>query len=455
MKVLDFVKSRQVELVSALVLFVVLCPFLMLCLYAHPSFVDDYAFATKTLERGLSNAVADWYNNWTGRYSLCFIMSFNYIVLKNLLFYRLILVVLILLLPVLFFFLLKTVFANSSFSFYASFTSIFTFLYYYQLPSINEGVFWMTGAMAYQLPTLCLLLFFIVLFNMLNERGIKWINYIVLCVLAVVIIGTNEISMAIFVFLIIAILLFRGHQKISNNKGLVVIVIVAIICSLCVVLAPGNEVREQLFPLRSNGLQTIQMIVLGFGYYVGQWLVMVCLLTIPLFYLLGKFTLGKALDCFSLPLSFSITLFVSVLLVGFLVPAWSTGQMPNPRAINVIFFIFLGGVFYHIIYIYQFLVKHNQFQGIGKISTLLVVIAVFLITFYPTQRMNNNIKDAYIDCFSGKAIKFSAAMTNSYNTTSLPILSIDSRPVSFMLEISSQNYKGVPELYFNKYYRKK
>lgn len=440
--------------VSIFALLIVLAPFFALCFFVHPSFLDDYCFVYKFETMGLSDAFFDWYNHWTGRYSLCFLMSLNPLVIGSLFLYRLIIFFMIALVPVLTLCSLKVFFKKKSFNFYISFTTFFSFFYFYQLPSINEGMYWMTGALAYQLPTLCLFGVLITLVKICSSRGHKIINTLIASFLTVVLIGTNEISMAttvVFLFLIIA---YRLFFKINSNKELFVIFVVAVTASFFVILAPGNHVREELFPLANDWKLAIQMTILGFGYYACQWLGISCLLAIVSLYILKKEKEAFQFDVFSTPVTVSIAIFLIVLLAGFFVPAWSTGQMPNPRAINVLFAIFVIGFFYHVFFFYQQFMVERSFDGISKIGGLLAACSIFFITFSFGKGVNNNIKSAYTDLLSGKAYLFDRSMINLYKSKVWnDDFSNEPLPVSLSFEASEHTYRGYPEKYINAHYK--
>jgi len=439
--------------VSVSSLLLVLIPFFILCFFVHPSLIDDYCFVVKTNELGLANAFLDWYIHWTGRYSLCFLMSINPLLFGSFLFYRVITFGLIVLLPLLFFFLMKSISSKQSFRFNIGFTAVFTLFYFFQLPSVYEGLYWMTGAFAYQLPTLCLMAIFISLVEILvKERNTLWYTLLA-CVSSVVLIGANEISMATLVFFLFFLIAYRFFAKKKQSKELWLILLISILASLAVVLSPGNEQRTQLFPLAHDLPQAIKMTCLGFLYYVGQWAGLALMLTIIAFYILRTTNLSFIHHPISIPLWLSVSLLVSTLFIGFFIPAWATGQIPNPRAINVLFFIFLVGVFYHMIFVYQFLMLKDSMDEIGKITAKLVVFAVFFITFYPGKGINNNIKTAYVDLLSGKAYRFHLSMMQLYEKGLINDFSKELIPTSIGQEITRKEYAGCPQRYFKKYYK--
>jgi|GEM_PF-6460154 len=453
---IDLLNTNIIKLkhVSVFILFIVLAPFVTLCFFAHPSFIDDYCFVEKFESLGLANAFFDWYNNWTGRYSLCFLMSLNHFFIGSLFLYRAIIVGMIALVPLLAFLSFKLFFKKQSSGFYISFTALFSFLYFYQLPSINEGLYWMTGAVAYQLPTLCLLVILILLFNICNNRGNKVINSMLSSLLVVILIGTNEISMATITLFLLLIIAYRLKFRIKNNKELFIIFMISVIASFFVIQAPGNNVRGELFPLANDWSQAIQMTILGFGYYIFQWVGISCLVAMVSLYILDKTKMLFSYHSLSIPFAWSSGIFLVVLLGGFFVPAWSTGQMPNPRAINVLFAIFVIGFFYHIFFFYQQFMARGAFEGISKIAVLLTACSIFFITLSSAKGVNNNIKTAYIDILSGKAYRFDCSMVNLYKSKEwIETFHKNALPISLSCETTESTYKGCPEKYIKEHYK--
>jgi Family of unknown function (DUF6056) len=452
MNVWMFSSKIKTEHIGAFVLFISIAPFFILCFFAHPSFVDDYCFATKTMEMGLMNAFLDWYINWTGRYSLCFLMSLNPLLIKSIWLCKALLSLLILLLPFASFYLIKAIFPKQKTGLYISLMALFNFFYLYQLPSVSDGLYWMTGAMAYQMPNICLIVILTLLIHARKKKNYLTLRYFFICLLAIVMIGANEISMLTFLLFIASLILLDLVKKQTLQLGLLLIFLVSIICSLFVIFAPGNNVRGSLFPMSHDVIWSLLITMVGMGYYSMQWLAVASLLTILILNVLRSYDFEWDVKSNKISLPISLLFFGMILLVGFFVPAWATGQMPNPRAINILFLIFLLGFFYHLAWVQQlFFKKHQDLKLDNKIS-MIVVLALFFITFYPGKLMNNNIKLAYVDLISGKASRYDNFMFTFYETGNLTEL--EAKPFQLISQEESffSSYQGCPELYFKKYY---
>ena len=127
-----------------------IAPFLIISYYNQPS-VDDFYFTVKSQSIGALNAQIEWYLTWTGRYFSTFILSINPLVYNNLMLYKTIPVLLIVGLWLSLSLLVQAIFINikTKHLFFIS-TSIMT-LFFFQMPSISQGVYWLAGAVTYQL----------------------------------------------------------------------------------------------------------------------------------------------------------------------------------------------------------------------------------------------------------------------------------------------------------------
>ena len=452
MNVRRFSKRIRTEDISALALLVTIAPFFILCFFAHPSFVDDYCFATKTMEMGLMNAFLDWYINWTGRYSLCFLMSLNPLLIQSIWLCKALLLLFILLLPFVSFYLIKAIFPKQKTGLYISLMALFNFFYLYQLPSVSDGLYWMTGAMAYQMPNICLLVILTLLIHARKKKNYLTLRYFFICLLAIVMIGANEISMLTFLLFIAGLILLDLVKKQPLQPGLLLVFLVSIVCSFFVVFAPGNDVRGALFPMSHDLVRALLMTIVGMGYYGMQWLAVASLLSIVTLFVLRSYDFGWDVKSSKISFPVSLLFFAMILTVGFFVPAWATGQMPSPRAINILLLIFLLGFFYHAAWAQQLFFKEPQALKLDNKISIMVVLALFFITFYPGKGINNNIKLAYVDLISGRASHYNTSMFMLYKTGNL--IELEEKPFHLISQEEPflSSYQGCPELYFKKYY---
>jgi hypothetical protein len=286
-----------------------------------------------------------------------------------------------------------------------------SFLYFYALPSQKEGLFWYTGAIAYQVPNILCMIYIILVSLIIDstERSIfsRTVFVSLAIILIIMIAGCNEISMAVLLLFNIILLINQFYCKLNKKSVMLLLTIVSLVVAVIVVLAPGNSVRESLFPDRYKIFTTIYMTVLGAAYYITQWLFMTILLTILSIPIIKQY-LPLQNNFFKVSPWVSMISWIMILGIAFIVPAWATGQMPNPRAINVIFQLFILGWFYNLVILMNY---HSQ-RGfvIAILHThyiIVLILAIFVQTFNPGKILNNNIKYAYMDLLSGKAQSYS------------------------------------------------
>jgi Family of unknown function (DUF6056) len=454
------ISSNKKIIIFLLLLTIVVGPFLILAFFCHPLPGDDFHFAMRALEIGHGGAVLESYLTWTGRYFLCWLLTFRTILHNSTFAYQLLIFFLILSFPVILYFLINLLFKSIDKGHNILLTLIITFIYFYDLPSQDEGLFWFTGAIAYQLPNVLCMFYIIVIFFITDKSsGNKIFNSLlgfIAILLIVMIAGCNEISMA--VLLTFNILLSINYFYIKSDKKYIILFLafVSFITALIVYLAPGNNIRESLFPDRYKFFVTIYMTILGAGYYIFQWFFIALLLTIlsiPLFKqyipLTNRFFKVSPLIAFSF--------WIVLLIVSFIIPAWATGQMPNPRAINVIFQLFIFGWFYNLIVLINNLKdKDYDIPVPHRIYRIMLIIVIFIITFNPNPLIKNNIKYAYIDIISGKARQYNLQMTEyreKVRKSPIPIHpNLNVKPSSFYQNIEGDSLDIIE---IHKYYQMK
>jgi hypothetical protein len=460
MYILPRISSNKKIVIYLFLLGIVIGPFLILTFFCHPLPGDDFHFALRALELGHGGAVLESYLNWTGRYFLCWVLTFRSLLHGSTFAYQLLLFFLILTFPIALYFLINLIFKPINKAHNILLTLILSFLYFYDLPSQDEGLFWFTGAIAYQLPNLVCMVYVIVICLITDKNSGNLIFTLLLVLTAMLLIvmiaGCNEISMA--VLLVFNIILSVNHFYIKSDKRYIILFLafVSLAVAIIVVLAPGNNVRESFFPDRYKFFVTIYMSILGAAYYIMQWLFMALLLTILSIPLIKRYL---PLTHRFLKVSPVIALSSWVILMGvaFIVPAWATGQMPNPRAINVIFQLFILGWFYNLIILINALkVKGLEIPVPHRIYKILLIMVIFVITFNPNSLVNNNLKYAYKDLISGKAQCYSKQMfayREEVRRSTIPIYPrLADKPASFCQNIEGDSLE-VEEIHT--YYRLK
>jgi hypothetical protein len=411
---LPIITSNNKIAIYLFLLGIVIGPFLLLSFYCHPLPGDDFHFALRTLELGHWGAVVESYLNWTGRYFLCWALTLRSILHSSIIAYQLFIFLLILTFPITLYFLIKILFRPIDSGHNILLTLILTFIYFYDLPSQDEGLFWYTGAIAYQLPNLLGMTYLILIAKIVEDRYhtkiLGFVHIFMGIAIIVIIQGCNEISMAVLLIFNILISVFQFKIRSGPRFRILLLATISFAVAIVVSLAPGNEIRESLFPDRYKIFVTIYMSILGAAYYIMQWLPMILLITLLSLPLILQYLPLKH-SFFKISPVISVVVWVILLGVAFIVPAWATGQMPNPRAINVIFMVFILGWFYNLINLINTLKSRNyEIPVLQRFHRILLIIAIFTITFNPSNQLNNNLKHAYKDLISGRAGQYSRRM---------------------------------------------
>jgi hypothetical protein len=396
------------------ILLIIIGPFLALSFFCHPLPGDDYHFALRAMTIGSWNTLVESYVEWTGRYFLCGILSINPLIFDSLITYQFSIFAMILAFPVIAYFLFRTYLKTINSIKHIQFTVLLSFLYFYSLPNLNEGLFWFTGAIAYQFSNILWMLYLIVIGFILQPGSLSkalkaWLVFSAI-LLIVMISGCNEISMAVLLIFNIIVCLKLFISNSDKKYTISLLVFISMIASFVVIAAPGNAIRTSLFPDNHNFVITIYMSFLGGVYYLMQWLFMTLLISIYVIYVFdNKFP--KSNNIFNVSPIFSLCILGILLAVGFIVPAWATGQMPNARAINVIFMFFVIGWLYNLMVLINYYNNKGTPIPIMHRNYLIAITAtIFLITFNPSKIVNNNIKYAYMSFASGKAQEYNKEM---------------------------------------------
>ena len=150
-------------------------PFLILFLFNHPT-PEDFSWSETTRSYGYLEAQKFFYNIWSGRFFSYSLLSINPLLFKSIVGYKVFLLL---------FFLL---FIYVTFVFISNLTKdvllhrerllitlSIIFLYLYAVPSVSEGLYWLTAVMIYHLGIMMLMLF-IIFYKKLENRKITFLR---------------------------------------------------------------------------------------------------------------------------------------------------------------------------------------------------------------------------------------------------------------------------------------
>ncbi|MBK9332754.1 MAG: hypothetical protein IPM96_10225 [Ignavibacteria bacterium] len=342
------------------------------------------------------------------------------------------------------------------------------------MPSISEGLYWLTSVFIYQLGISLIMLLIILYrksaFLMSNSKR----NVIIMSAFLVTVaaVGTSEI-IAFLIVCIISIALYIHYQKIKNNTGYptlkignliyVLFILTVVISAALVFSSPGNSLRALEFENSKNFPYTLNSSFVFLFRNLVSWiflspLIPVSILLSPL--LIKLFNEGEAVSKSSMIYKIGIKflgLFL-ILYAVYFITIWNIGESPYGRTVNIVYFIFLVGWFYNLSFVLKFIhlkfdFKFQQFSN-RIIFFILIVISLFLIK-------SNNIKIAGAELIRGSAINYDINLNQRYiqieNSTTEPCLvdSIKNKPKTFFLYDITRNADNPYNLWYSKYFDKK
>ncbi len=319
------------------------------------------------------------------------------------------------------------------------------------MPILVQGIYWMPGAITYQLANILLLHFFVNIIND-NKNINRWKYYILNAIFIIAICGSNETSMVV---VFVGLIFFLFYKFIINkiiSKKLMFFISIVIVCSTIVLVAPGNFIRNNSF--NEVDLMLLVNIILQ-SFYEGIQLFISWWLSWEIFILSFLFIVIKNQSIIKIPqireTRWLVVVFVIISLFLMIAASvslslWYGGEL-LPRALNVSYWIFLIGWIFLLSNLNEFIsinLKANISRNVIT-ATSFIILSVFIIS-------KNNYNLTISDILSSKVFTYRKEMNNrqsiieksSKSRISTPSLSAYPNSV-FYLEPS---YNG--EDYFNK-----
>lgn len=391
----------------------VLLPFLLLTQYNHPQ-ADDYGFAVRDMTHGFWETQKNYYMNWSGRYFSTAAASVNPIIYGNFGIYKACSLLLILLLAALSCLLLHRLF-RKKFSILQTLAlaALFLSTYLMQMPSVSEGLFWLSGYLGYQLPNLMMLLLLISLisFSQTNSKNLKALYITIAALLCIAMAGSNEMSL-VLAFTTTLLLLVSNRKNRQNRPYILSLFAVCAVACMVAVLAPGNYVRMEDHPDAGKPVWSVVYAAFLTGLSFYRWLVPVLLATVLYTFYWGLPLAGKLQNnIFNISLRRSLLYFIVTLFLMQFAFTWAVGERPTPRVENVIYFFFVFGWFYNV---QVALTKYGHLLQAERNLSQVLPLAVFILFLLQVFSMDSNIATAYTDLVSGKAAAYDKALQQRY-----------------------------------------
>lgn len=228
-------------------------------------------------------------------------------------------------------------------------SAVIASVYWATMPSPQQGIFWIPGAVESQLPlTLGSLLFALVLSRRpTDSKQSTRLATIAASVLGFVTPAFHELAGGVLVLVLSAITATAFLWKSSQRKMWLIVWITSAIGFLVVFVAPGNSIRMAANPSRGKYLFMIKELLGATHYYVLPW----CLdfkhwlLAVLLWFDPCVASLRRKLSGLSSFRAIGSFLLVWISLIIFAIGAtiWNLGGQPPGRTMNLIYGMFLIG----------------------------------------------------------------------------------------------------------------
>ncbi len=323
--------------------------YLALCFFAQPV-SDDYFIANLLRERGFWSTQAYYYTSWTGRYSLIFfetlIITVAGLANVGVVFAGLLLAALGSAQ------LAAKAIAGRALSWAGAFWLGLGFLVAYlsSLPDHRETLYWLTGAMAYQLGVVFALQFAAALGFLWRAQGrgprlalAAWAGFAIVGAA-----GCNEIMMAQVLGCATLATLFGAAFRRPAAWEFAALAVVAGAAAAVVYFCPGNAVRHQVYPDSFQLTQSVLRSLYQAGAYAMLWAGRPTILLGALVFLPAA-VVGRdqpewlRTRRWLAPLL--AVLWFGMLWAAFFPSNWAIGAPPPERALSQIFLLFLVGWF--------------------------------------------------------------------------------------------------------------
>ena len=420
-KIKDLINQKGIasNIIIVIGIFIIL-PFIILSFYNQPS-ADDYCFAFSSRDSGVWTAFKNCYSELTGRYFANFLLLNNPLVYKTLWLYKFSSIVMLVLTMSAFYFLINSIGYNFlSLRSKLAGTLALQSLYLAGMPEVAQGYYWMNGSITYQLASILFVFFtgFYIRIFRTNKTGKKLFYLPVAILLLFLVIGCNEVSMAMVVSMLFLIAFI--HFIITKKPDIIQVVfaVVAFLFSLIVIFAPGNTVRSGFFVKTHSTVYYVTASVAAMILYISKWSIETPVMVITLLFLLfgsrvSDYFIKRNVKMFNVHPLFVVFAGCTILSFLFFVGFWSLGSRPPERTINVMYFAFIPGWFYFIQVLMVFLKKKFNYS----IHSLPIYVRVFVglaVIFY-TVRPLNNIENAYVDLFTLRAYNYDKEVKQQYH----------------------------------------
>jgi hypothetical protein len=409
----------------ALGLCIVVAPFIVLTGFSHPA-VDDFCFAVSFRDVGVFDyfgVVYDWYVGFTGLYSYLMaigVFTANFNLIESYKYVSLLVFVGWIITCFIFF---KSIFIEVRSSVIAISTLAMLTLYLLTMPEVSD-FYWMTSALQYQLGNIVAMLVFACLIRIVTGKYQKF-HIVGSGILLIIVIGMTELYMVFMVLSILSITIYYYFIGTRDRHVWVCLLTIVVVAAAVVGLAPGNEERGQHFVARHQLWFSIAASAYHTIMWTLQWLWEPLLWLLTILYVIW---LPSILSRSQLQITVKLKHIVIFLAIGFgylfacyFVGYWAMGDILPPRALNVVYFVFINGWFLSIaggVIVLQNS-RFSQWLPQSSWNVKRVASGVIVILTITVMLTNSSFRTAYADLFNRAEIydnKFKMRYTTILNT---------------------------------------
>jgi len=409
------------------IVLVVISTFSIIFFYSTPYF-DDFCHSYDIKSNGLWPSLKWFYLNWSGRYTSHFILSGHPLIFGSFIGYKALLFLYFLVFSIstwnLSAFWLKRNLINSNTIFLNLLFILGVFLF---SPSLGDSILWLPGNIVYSLSISIYILFAILLIRALIDKSSKISQILIVCFLALILPGFNEIIIGYLFILLLLIPLISKELQISINsinfrRVYFPAFIFSMLGSLFALFAPGNFSRADVFEIKFDLIILLKGGLKSFLYQsitiLSNPFVWIFSLTILIFFLLLLRT--KAIRS-----NFSWKILAFLFLLWFLghFPSFLLNYSPPPRLSHFLFVFYLGFQFYLLFtlaaIIYKYINKYLSLYSIKLILIFLIIISCF----------SSNLRNHFNSLYDGSYQQFlemvndrNDQLTRNNETVSIPKL---------------------------------
>lgn len=386
-------------------------PLIALAFCNHPS-IDDYCYVVQAAKAGYWQSQWNLYNSTNGRYAASFFLVSDPLLFGSFLGYRLINILLLVLTGCSFLFFIKALMNKNEVDLSVLVISIsILFLYLAEMPSMKEGFYWMAGAITYQVSVIAMLTVFVLLRNNKQLQVKNW-KLSIAVLLCLVICGSNETSMLEFIYILVACMFFEYVTDKSIPRYYYILLPVALASAVVVVLAPSNAIRVSYFTGNRDFVMAFTGAIAASFSAIGKWLQNILIVLVLILPFLKKVAVDLSLHR---RITFTILLFYPLFVFGILVvghfPAfWGMGGMPVARTLNVVYVLFFLSCLHYSILLITYSKQRDIIYREVPVFVQWILVFILVIHVFPV----NNLRTAYMDLISGRAIAYHKEMNVRY-----------------------------------------